>query len=87
MTYYAACSKLLLNPRLENMDTNVQKTLSTPQKKVQKVTLVCFYFVVASSYVCNTVFLADSGFRSMPSCFANMSKIAATAENEGMKIT
>ena len=37
MTYYAACSKLLLNPRLENMDTNVQKTLSTPQKKSKKL--------------------------------------------------
>ena len=37
MTYYAACSKLLLNPRLENMDTNVQNTLSTPQKKSKKL--------------------------------------------------
>ena len=44
MTYYAACSKLLLNPRLENMDTNVQKTLSTPQKKSPKSYFSLFLF-------------------------------------------
>ena len=43
-------------PLLAHGETCAIKNLD--HKKVQKITLVCLYFVVASSYVRDTVFLA-----------------------------